>query len=482
MASARQCCLVPRWRGHERRAAPAVTVVGASLSDAVEANVRPGDAVHVMLGHSRWTAAARELARQQWGTDAGLTLIMTSLGALGALFFRGGMVRRVVTAYSGNSFPSYAPNPIFAQAYQSGEVAVEHWSILTLGQRLEAGRPRPPRAGHRLGGRIRHGRQSGVHRGRHPLRPGGPGRPPGPRCRLLPCRPVRCPGKPGHLRTDARRHVGGVGRPPGRGGHRGEDRGRPRGARAPGANPCPPGAGRGRGPVRRPPRWLLRAGPPGGRVRRGHPLLGRRRGGGPRRFRCLGAPPSARSPGPGPLPRAARGRPPGPPAQPGRPRVVASPMPRPTRCRRTIPSAPGRWRPAWAPARSGPWCPPTGPMPCWPAPGWPTWRHGSPSAGPEPRASRCASPPSSDCGTTRRRRPIPTSSTTGSSRAPPSSRMPPPSSACWSEGPGPSPSGASAGPRWTRLATSTRHSSRPGDFWSVRVGPTTWSAGPPPVW
>jgi acyl CoA:acetate/3-ketoacid CoA transferase alpha subunit len=129
------CAAVAWTRG---LAALAVTVVGASLSDAVGRNVRPGDAVHVMLGHSRWTAAAREMARQQWGTDAGLTLIMTSLGALGALFFRGGMVRKVVTAYSGNSFPSYAPNPIFAQAYQSGEVAVEHWSILTLGQRLEA--------------------------------------------------------------------------------------------------------------------------------------------------------------------------------------------------------------------------------------------------------------------------------------------------------------------------------------------------------
>ncbi len=115
-----------------------MTDVGVPLSDAVERHVRPGDAVHVMLGHSRWTAAARELARQQWGTDAGLTLIMTSLGALSALFFRGGMVRRVVTAYSGNSFPSYAPNPIFQHGYQSGDVEVEHWSILTLGQRLEA--------------------------------------------------------------------------------------------------------------------------------------------------------------------------------------------------------------------------------------------------------------------------------------------------------------------------------------------------------
>jgi acyl CoA:acetate/3-ketoacid CoA transferase alpha subunit/acyl CoA:acetate/3-ketoacid CoA transferase beta subunit len=112
--------------------------VGISLSEAVERHVRPGDAVHIMLGHSRWTAAARELARQQWGTDAGLTLIMTSLGALGALFFRGRMVRRVITAYSGNSFPSYAPNPVFQEGYQSGAVEVEHWSILTMAQRLEA--------------------------------------------------------------------------------------------------------------------------------------------------------------------------------------------------------------------------------------------------------------------------------------------------------------------------------------------------------
>jgi len=95
-----------------------------TLSEAIERHVRPGDAVHVMLGHSRWTASARELARQYWGADAGLSLIMTSLGALGALFFEGGAVRRVVTAYSGNSFPTYTPNPIFRRAYESGAVAV----------------------------------------------------------------------------------------------------------------------------------------------------------------------------------------------------------------------------------------------------------------------------------------------------------------------------------------------------------------------
>lgn len=110
----------------------------ATLAEAVERHVRPGDAVHVMLGHSRWTASARELARQLWGTDPGLTLVMASLSSLGALYFRGGLVRKVVTAYSGDSFPTYTPNPIFQSGYSSGAVEVEHWSFLSYVQRLEA--------------------------------------------------------------------------------------------------------------------------------------------------------------------------------------------------------------------------------------------------------------------------------------------------------------------------------------------------------
>lgn len=109
-----------------------------SLEDAVASHVTPGDAVHVVCGHSRWTAAARELARQHWEADAGFTLIMVSLSTLGSLFFRGRMVRKVVTAYSGDTFPTYTPNPFFQKAYASGEVEVEHWSILTFAQRLEA--------------------------------------------------------------------------------------------------------------------------------------------------------------------------------------------------------------------------------------------------------------------------------------------------------------------------------------------------------
>ncbi len=109
-----------------------------TLEEAVAHHVRPGDTVQVLCGHSRWSAAAREMARQHWGTDAGFTLVMLSLSSLGALFFRGQMVRKVVTTYSGDTFPTYTPNPIFQEAYASGAVDVEHWSILTFTQRLEA--------------------------------------------------------------------------------------------------------------------------------------------------------------------------------------------------------------------------------------------------------------------------------------------------------------------------------------------------------
>jgi acyl CoA:acetate/3-ketoacid CoA transferase alpha subunit/acyl CoA:acetate/3-ketoacid CoA transferase beta subunit len=109
-----------------------------SLSDAVARHVHKGDAINIVYGHSRWTAAAREVCRQWWGRDAGFSIQMFSLGSLGALFFAGGMVRKVVTAYSGDGFPTSGPNPIYTQAYRSGAVEVEHWSGLTLQQRLEA--------------------------------------------------------------------------------------------------------------------------------------------------------------------------------------------------------------------------------------------------------------------------------------------------------------------------------------------------------
>ena len=108
------------------------------LGAAVAEHVRAGDTLCLVTGHTRWTAAAREVARQWWGRDPGFTLVMPSLSSLGAVLFRGGLVRKVVTGYSGDTFPNFTPNPIFADAYGRGLVEVEHWSFLAFAQRLEA--------------------------------------------------------------------------------------------------------------------------------------------------------------------------------------------------------------------------------------------------------------------------------------------------------------------------------------------------------
>lgn len=108
-----------------------------SLAQAVS-HVRPGDVLHIATGHTRWTAAARAVVRRFWDQDPGFTLVMLSLSSLGALFFEGGLVRKVITGYSGDIFPNFTPNPIFSKAYESGAVEVEHWSFLSYLQRLEA--------------------------------------------------------------------------------------------------------------------------------------------------------------------------------------------------------------------------------------------------------------------------------------------------------------------------------------------------------
>jgi len=116
----------------------AVTSPVMPLTEAVERHVSAGDSLHVVTGHSRWTAAMREVIRQWWGRDPQFTLVMLSLSSLGAVPFKGKLVRRVVTGYSGDVFPNFTPNRWFGDAYLSGEVDVEHWSFLTFLQRLEA--------------------------------------------------------------------------------------------------------------------------------------------------------------------------------------------------------------------------------------------------------------------------------------------------------------------------------------------------------
>ena len=168
-------------------------------------------------------------------------------------------MRKVVTAYSGNSFPTYTPNPVFRQAYESGEVEVEHWSILTLVAAPGGCGPGSARGGDRVVGRVVHGRERGLHRGRLAVRPARTAGAPGARRGTGPRRRGRSRRQPRLLRAAARRRVGSVGGTPWRRGDGRAGRRRPRGARAPRPGPGPSGPRGGGGALRRAPGRLLRA-------------------------------------------------------------------------------------------------------------------------------------------------------------------------------------------------------------------------------
>jgi acyl CoA:acetate/3-ketoacid CoA transferase alpha subunit len=109
------------------------------LSEAVERFIRPG--MHIHIGHSlaRPCAATHEIARRFWRKDPRFT--MSTLGFTGdlvALFF-GGLIKKAIATFYGDSYPMPGPNPIYQKAYREGAVEMENWTILTFSLRLLAG-------------------------------------------------------------------------------------------------------------------------------------------------------------------------------------------------------------------------------------------------------------------------------------------------------------------------------------------------------
>ena len=83
-----------------------------TVADAVRTHVHAGDALHVVVGHTRWSAAVREVVRQWWERDPHFTLVMLSLSSLGALFFRGGLVDKVDHRLLGRHVPQLHAEPV----------------------------------------------------------------------------------------------------------------------------------------------------------------------------------------------------------------------------------------------------------------------------------------------------------------------------------------------------------------------------------
>ncbi len=107
-----------------------------SLEEAIRKHVRSGMSIHFA---GRGGALIYQLIREFWGKDPGFTLICNSVTATLHALIQGRLVKRIITSFAGDAYPSPGPNPVVQKAYISGEVEFENWTMLTIPQRLLAG-------------------------------------------------------------------------------------------------------------------------------------------------------------------------------------------------------------------------------------------------------------------------------------------------------------------------------------------------------
>jgi acyl CoA:acetate/3-ketoacid CoA transferase alpha subunit/acyl CoA:acetate/3-ketoacid CoA transferase beta subunit len=108
------------------------------LGEAVQKLVRPEMSLHFSFTHYRAHGAAYEIARQFWGQQPGFTLIATGILEYGILLVYGGLIKKAIAAFYGDSYPTSSPNPILQDAFSSGKVELESWTNLTIPLRLMA--------------------------------------------------------------------------------------------------------------------------------------------------------------------------------------------------------------------------------------------------------------------------------------------------------------------------------------------------------
>ena len=110
-----------------------------TLSEAVRDLIRPGMSINFAFAHSRSNAVAYEIVRQFRGKPANFTLIGAGFLEYGIVLVWAGLVRRLIGAFFGDTFPAPGPSPILQQAFRENKVEFECWTNLTISLGLMAG-------------------------------------------------------------------------------------------------------------------------------------------------------------------------------------------------------------------------------------------------------------------------------------------------------------------------------------------------------
>ena len=109
------------------------------LAEAVRRNVKKGMHLHLLGLHYRAHAAIFELFRQFKDSKPDFTIIAGTLHGPIMALFHAGMIKKAVTAFSGEAYPTMGPNPVYNRLYKENAVVFENWSFLTFTLRLLAG-------------------------------------------------------------------------------------------------------------------------------------------------------------------------------------------------------------------------------------------------------------------------------------------------------------------------------------------------------
>ena len=110
-----------------------------SLEEAIRRYVKPGAKIHMAATHCCSGAAILEIARQFHGKQPDFTLIMRGIRDTATILMHLGLIKKVITTFSGNVYPWYSPNAVAQKAYSQKTVELEDWTVLTFPLMLMAG-------------------------------------------------------------------------------------------------------------------------------------------------------------------------------------------------------------------------------------------------------------------------------------------------------------------------------------------------------
>ena len=112
---------------HEEGRSKAVPLV-----EAIRENIEEGMSIHFLGLHYRSHAAIYELFRQFRNRRPNFTIVAGTLHGPIMTLFHAGMIKKAITAFVGEAYPTMGPNPVYNRMFNEGQVSFENWSFLTM--------------------------------------------------------------------------------------------------------------------------------------------------------------------------------------------------------------------------------------------------------------------------------------------------------------------------------------------------------------